>query len=98
MVDKKDFVFYESGDLSAFRREFLLGYYREDIPRVIEVDGDFEDRELTEAYFSQKMGHKITITVPQRGEQAKLVEMARNKLPNAFPRSIPHWTGTFRIG
>ncbi len=78
LVDKKDFVFYESGDLPAFRREFLLRYYREDIPRVIAVDGDFEDRELTEAYFSQKMGHKITITIPQRGEQAQLVEMARN--------------------
>ena len=88
LVDKKDFVFYESGDLSAFRREFLLGYYREDIPRVIEVDGDFEDRELTEAYFSQKMGHKITITVPQRGEQAKLVEMARNNASQRLSHEV----------
>ena len=86
LVDKKDFVFYESGDLSAFRREFLLGYYREDIPRVIE--GDFEDRELTEAYFSQKMGHKITITVPQRGEQAKLVEMARNNASQRLSHEV----------
>lgn len=62
---------------------------------MIEVDGDFEDRELTEAYFSQKMGHKITITVPQRGEQAKLVEMARNMLPNAFPTKYPALDGNF---
>lgn len=88
LVDKKDFVFYESGDLPAFRREFLLSFYREDIPRVIEVDGDFEDRELTEAYFSQKMGHKITITVPQRGEQAKLVEMARNNASQRLSHEV----------
>ena len=88
LVDKKDFVFYESGDLPAFRREFLLGYYREDIPRVIEVDGDFEDRELTEAYFSQKMGHKITITIPQRGEQARLVEMAHNNASQRLSHEV----------
>ena len=86
LVDKKDFVFYESGDCPLSAGKFLLGYYREDIPRVIEVDGDFEDRELTEAYFSQKMGHKITITIPQRGEQARLVEMAHN---NASPAPFP---------
>ncbi|MCI9406313.1 MAG: excinuclease ABC subunit UvrC, partial [Oscillospiraceae bacterium] len=88
LVDKKDFVFYERGDLSAFRREFLLGYYREDIPRLIEVDGDFEDRELTERYFSEKMGHKITIGVPQRGEQARLVEMARNNASQRLSHEV----------
>ncbi|MDD3193072.1 MAG: excinuclease ABC subunit UvrC [Oscillospiraceae bacterium] len=88
LVDKKDFVFYESGDLPAFRREFLLSYYREDIPRIIEVDGDFEDRELTETYFSQKMGHKITIVVPQRGEQAKLVEMAHNNASQRLSHEV----------
>ena len=42
---------------------------------MIEVDGDFEDRGTDRGVFFTKMGHKITITVPQRGEQAKLVEI-----------------------
>ena len=88
LVDKKDFVFYERGELSSFRRDFLLSYYRDDIPRIIEVDGDFEDRELTEAYFSQKMGHKISITVPQRGDQAKLVEMAKNNAAQRLSHEV----------
>ena len=88
LVDKKDFVFYEQGDLSAFRRDFLLSYYREEIPRLIEVDGDFEDRELTEAYFSKKMGHKVSITVPQRGDQAKLVEMAKNNAAQRLSHEV----------
>lgn len=88
LVDKKDFVFYESGDLEAFRREFLLSYYREQSPKVIAVDGRFEDLELTQTYFSQKAGHKVSITVPQRGEQLQLVEMAKNNASQRLSHEV----------
>lgn len=78
LVDKKDFLFYESGDMSAFARSFLLGYYQSDIPKRIVVDEEFEDLPLTEEYFSQKAGKKVQISVPQRGEALSLVQMAKN--------------------
>lgn len=78
LVDKEDFLLPEAGELSALRREFLMGYYDADIPRIIAVDGDVEDRELLERMFGEKAGRKTAIHLPQRGDNARLVEMARN--------------------
>ncbi|MCI5801193.1 MAG: excinuclease ABC subunit UvrC [Oscillospiraceae bacterium] len=78
LVDKEDFLLPEAGELSALRREFLMGYYDADIPKVIAVDGEVEDRELLERLFSEKAGRKVSVSLPQRGDNARLVEMAKN--------------------
>ncbi|MDD2955210.1 MAG: excinuclease ABC subunit UvrC [Oscillospiraceae bacterium] len=78
LVDKEDFLLQEAGELSAIRLEFLTGYYDADIPRIISVDGEVEDRELAERLFTQKAGRKVSINLPQRGDNARLVEMAMN--------------------
>ena len=41
------------------------------------MDGDCEDRELLEQWLSEKRGKRVHLSVPQRGERLRLVEMCR---------------------
>jgi excinuclease ABC subunit C len=46
------------------------------VPRVILVPVEFDDRETLAALLSERIGHKIEIAVPQRGEKRSLVDLA----------------------
>lgn len=78
LVDKQDFFLGEVDSLPEARSEFLVRYYSDnnDIPPLIEVDDEYEDPELVEEYITQQAGRKVTLHIPQRGEQHKLVQMA----------------------
>ena len=58
---------------------FLLQYYDAApmIPKEILLGEPCEDLEVLEQLLSEKKGSKVRITVPQRGEKVRLVEMAR---------------------
>ena len=79
LVDKQDFLLGAVDDLDGARLEFLLRYYttREDIPKRVQLDGEIEDIDIAAQLLSEQAGHRVEIRVPQRGEQQKLVEMAR---------------------
>lgn len=79
LVDKQDFLLGTVDDLDAARLEFLLRYYttRPDIPKKIQLDGGIEDLEIASQLLSEQTGYKVEVRVPQRGEQLKLVEMAK---------------------
>ena len=79
LVDKQDFLLGATDDLDGARLEFLLRYYttREDIPKRVQLDGEIEDIDIAAQLLSEQAGHRVEIRVPQRGEQQKLVEMAR---------------------
>ena len=78
LVDKQDFFLGEVDSLPEARSEFLVRYYsgNSDIPPLIEIDDQYEDPELVEEYITQQAGRKVTLHIPQRGEQHKLVQMA----------------------
>ena len=78
LVDKQDFNLGEIASLEAARAEFLLSYYNSqaEIPGVISLDGDCEDRELIEQFLTEKSGRKVHVGVPVRGEKLRLVKMA----------------------
>ena len=80
LVDKQDFLLGPVDDLSEARLEFLLRYYttRTDFPRRVQLDGGIEDMEIAQQLLSQEAGRRVELHVPQRGEQLKLVEMAKN--------------------
>lgn len=80
LCDREDFLLGETGDAKAARSEFITRYYsmRDHIPPRITLDGATADTELLSTWLSQKAGHKVAITVPQKGEQAQLVQMCRN--------------------
>lgn len=80
LVDKDDYIITDAGDLQQFRGEFITGYYstHTDRPKVVAVDGEFDDMPLIEQYLTQQAGRKVTLHIPARGEGWQLVEMARS--------------------
>ena len=89
LVDKREFLFHDTQDISALREEFLPRYYLEDnefIPKSIAVDelpaGSGELARL----LGETRGSKVRLYVPQRGDTARLVEMARTNAVERLAR------------
>ncbi len=70
------------------RSEFLRQYYalRDRIPPVIAVDGPVEDEELIIRWLSEKRGKAVKLLIPQRGDQAALVQMVRSNAAENIAR------------
>jgi excinuclease ABC subunit C len=79
LVDRLDFVFDYMHDEKAARAEFLRRYYSKTktAPKQLILDGETEDKILLEKYLQELFAHKVRIIVPQKGEQLKLVNMAK---------------------
>ena len=75
---------------AVFRRELLQSFYAEDrrIPPRVSVDSAPEDSELLARYLSEKAGRKVTIAVPQRGEQVQLMEMCSKNAAERLMQSV----------
>jgi len=80
LCDRETFLMGETGNPSAARGEFLEQYYsmRDRIPPRVCLDGRVENADLLGEWLTQKAGRKVTLSVPQKGEQAQIVEMCRN--------------------
>ena len=65
---------------AAMRESFMLEFYsaREEIPRDILVDEPIENGELIERYLGERVGHRVHITVPQRGAMLRLTMLAKS--------------------
>lgn len=85
LSDSEHFFFDAEKMVENVRCNFLIQYYgmNRAVPQKILVDEDFEDRELVEQHLKNVRGKKCTVTVPQRGEGLKLVNMCRE---NAFEK------------
>ncbi len=59
---------------------FIKTYYieKENIPNKIMIEEKIEDEELLSKVLSEKMGRKVEIKSPQKGEKLRFVEMAKN--------------------
>lgn len=79
----------ENADAAELRSEFILGYYadRLEIPKMILLDGPTADSALLAGFLTDKLGSKVKITVPQRGENCDLVKMS---LENAKENLLLH--------
>ena len=80
LYDSEHFIFDLPEDLPEARHELIRSYYsmRDFVPRRIAVDGEVSDSELLCEWLSSLAGRKVSIAVPQRGEQHSLVEMCRS--------------------
>ncbi len=67
-------------DGARMRESYILEFYsaRSEIPRDILIDEPVENTELIERYLSEKCGHKVRVSVPQRGAMVRLTELARS--------------------
>ncbi len=90
LCDRETFHLGETGAPSSARSEFVEQYYsiRDRIPPRVCLDGAAEDSELLGQWLSQKAGRKVVISVPQKGEQAQLVEMCRNNAAEQLAQTI----------
>ena len=77
LTSSEHFIFDSSDDLSEERHSLILSYYsmNRPVPSKILVDGETANIELLERFLEEKRGKKVEITVPQRGEGLKTVQM-----------------------
>ncbi len=93
LVDTEHFILEKDEDLPKMRAELIKSYYsmRDMIPPRITIDGQIQDLQLLSQWLSDKAGRKVTMTVPQKGEQLRIIEMckknAREKLFEKTGRS-----------
>ncbi|MGL4791741.1 MAG: excinuclease ABC subunit UvrC [Anaerotignaceae bacterium] len=62
--------------ITEFVKQFYSGTALVPKELVLEEDLDLEEREIIENWLCTLRGNKVTITVPQKGEKHKLVELA----------------------
>ena len=70
----------EEGEEEAeILRSFLLQYYESApyLPKELVLEEDVPDREILEAWLSEKRGSKVQIRVPQKGQKEKLAALAK---------------------
>jgi excinuclease ABC subunit C len=71
--------------LNAFVKQFYNG--TPTLPREILLQCEIPDQSLVEAWLSQKKGKKVTLKVPQKGEKARLVELAHKNAQLIFSQN-----------
>lgn len=78
---------------------FLMQFYEEVPPaRLVLVDRPLADEQgVIEEALSERAGRKVTLKVPQRGEQRKLMEQARRNAEEAIDRRLAESTTQGRI-
>lgn len=79
LYDRESFIIKDVEDTPKARAEFIERYYqlRPDIPPRLTLDVMPEDSEILQQWLTGLCGRKVQITVPQKGEQLKLLEMCR---------------------
>lgn len=93
LVDKKHFYLDGAIKKNDYYSEFFQQYYQasDDIPPEIAVDTEFDEKNLFESWLTELRGSRVTITVPQRGQQKQLVDMclsnAAQELSHKLERS-----------
>jgi excinuclease ABC subunit C len=71
--------------LQAFLGQFYDG---KEPPRLILLSHPIEDSDLMEQALSDKLGRKVEISVPQRGEKAELIENAARNARESLGRKM----------
>ena len=72
--------------LENTRSEILERFYavREDIPKLVVLDGECENPELIAEWLTKRRGTKVEVIVPRRGRQVEVVSMSKNNAYEAL--------------
>lgn len=89
LYDRESFILKDVGAPEEERSEFIKRYYmmRDTVPQIIALDGNVDDAETIEQWLTSKAGRKVKITVPQKGEQARLVAMCKTNAAERLAQS-----------
>lgn len=90
LYDSEHFFVDEFDDLCFARNELIMRYYsiRDFVPKTITLDGEIEDKELLLRWLCEKAGKAVRLAIPQKGEQARLIEMCRNNAVDKLARHM----------
>ena len=91
---KADRTFAPAEVLGAFMAQF---YDDKPSPRLVLVSHDFEERDLLARALTTKSGHKIEVSVPQRGERKELVTHALANAREALARKLADTSSQQRL-
>ncbi|MEM5476337.1 excinuclease ABC subunit UvrC [Pacificibacter sp. AS14] len=80
--------------LTAFLGQF---YDQKEPPKQLILSHDIEDRELLQEAFTDKLGQKVEIIVPQRGEKADLVSFALRNARESLGRKVSESAAQARL-
>jgi len=80
--------------LQAFVAQF---YDTKEPPRQVILSDDVEDRDLLAAALAEKVGRKVEILVPQRGEKAELVAGALRNARESLARKMAESTAQAKL-
>lgn len=82
MIGREHYFFDDLKDVSEeeILSSFVKQYYltKEEIPHRIMLKEELEDKAVIEEWLSKKMGRKVELKSPQKGEKLRFVEMAEN--------------------
>jgi excinuclease ABC subunit C len=86
-------AYFPRADKSLSQSEVLdafLAQFYADMPsaRLILLSHDIEDREILERALCERMGHRVEIAVPQRGEKKDLVDHAAQNARETIARKL----------
>ncbi len=82
MIGREHYFFNDLTDvpneeiLSSFVKQYYMT--KEEIPHRIMLKEEIEDKEVIEEYLTKKVGRKVELKSPQKGEKLRFVEMAEN--------------------
>jgi len=80
LIGKQDFRLKIESDTAEIELAgtFVKQHYMHsaNLPEEIYISSEIEDRELVENWLSKRLGKKLKLIVPQKGEKLKLVDMA----------------------
>lgn len=65
--------------LQELRAQFVLRYYsmKGSVPKSVVLDGEISCRDQLQSYLSEKAGRSVQLLIPQKGDQMKLLTMAK---------------------
>ncbi|MGB7280807.1 MAG: excinuclease ABC subunit UvrC [Candidatus Acidiferrum sp.] len=88
VVDRREFYWedLDEFDPQEFVPSLLKQLYLEAeyLPKAIHVPIDFEDRELLEDTLAERIGHKVEIFTPQRGNKRSFLDLVESNAKHSF--------------
>ncbi|MBI5166628.1 MAG: excinuclease ABC subunit UvrC [candidate division NC10 bacterium] len=92
LIGRESFAFEEVAEKgkAAFLSSFIKQLYlaKTSLPKEVLIPFPVEDQGLIEEWLSARAGRKVSLTVPQRGKRAELVEMAMHNAEEMLNQSL----------
>lgn len=90
LYDSEYFITDAIDEMPVVREKMIADYYsmRDTIPPNIAIDGEIESIEAMTMFLSEKRGKSVRIYIPEKGENASLIELSRSNAAEKLAQQI----------